>query len=445
MSVLRTMAAAVTEASVACLPEVERAAQRRHVADTFLATIAGSRTSEGRALRALLPRESIADAAGLLAAVTRHTEIDDIHLRSCTTPSSVTVPVAFVLAREAGAFDPERLASAIWIGTELLTRLGAAIDGPRILYRGLWPTFFAAPLAAAAVAARIWGLSEEATAHALSLALMLAAGRSGRFQGKIPGRSVVLALAVAAGVKAAAAAREGVGGDPDLLDGPWLREAQGLDADTGVLSQNLGAASGSIYGALSMKPFCSAKQAVAAVEAFTALLEGGATPEAITHTRVRVPPAFLRMISTKAEPGVRSSTIVSAPFQMGLAAFCRERLYDIDRASVTDDASVFDFARSVEIVGDEALLENFPACWPAEVEVTAGGNVMRKRVDVALGDPARPLDEVDLRKKAQRVLAQLGEARPGSGAALIELGLRALQDKESARALADMMWDACAS
>ena len=42
------------------------------------------------------------------AAIIRHTEIDDIHTRSCTTPSSVTVPTALALARERGMFDAER-------------------------------------------------------------------------------------------------------------------------------------------------------------------------------------------------------------------------------------------------------------------------------------------------------------------------------------------------
>ena len=92
---------------------------------------------------------------------------------------------------------------------------------------------------------RIGKLSEDATAHALSLALMRTAGRSGRFHGRIPGRSVILGMAVADGVRAAQAAREGFGGDPDLLDGPWLRDAHGLNADPKALTTDLW--QGSIY------------------------------------------------------------------------------------------------------------------------------------------------------------------------------------------------------
>ena len=45
--------------------------------------------------------------------------------------------------------------AAIIAGYEVMTRLGRAIDGPTILYRGIWPTYFAAPFGVAAVVARL--------------------------------------------------------------------------------------------------------------------------------------------------------------------------------------------------------------------------------------------------------------------------------------------------
>jgi 2-methylcitrate dehydratase PrpD len=445
MSVLRELAAFVCGASVGSLPQAERAIQRRHVADTLLAAAVGAWTEEGRQLRYVLPRDSIADVAGMAAAVVRHTEIDDIHTPSCTTPSSVTVPTALTLAHARGISDPEHVASAIWVGTELLVRLGLAIDGARILYRGVWPTYFAAPLAAAAIAARMGSLSETETAHALSLALMLTAGRSGRFHGKLPGRSVILAMAISAGMQAAQAARHGVGGDPDLLDGPWLRDAHGLQADLGALlgalTSSLGR--GSVYTQLSLKPFCSAKQAVAATEALMTLIEAGLAPATIDKVTVRVPPPYARMVSTKPEAGSRSSTIVSAAYQLGLAACRRERLYDIERASAMQDADVLAFAGKVAVVPDEGLLSDFPASFPAEIEVSAKGTLHRKRVTAALGDPSRSLHDAQLKEKADRVFKQAGATRPGSR--LVELGLAGLQDRDSCKALADAMWNALAS
>ncbi len=441
MSVLRDLSAFVCGASVNALPEAERAIQRRHVADTLVAAAVGAWTEEGRHLRYVLPKDLIADAAGMQAAVIRHTEIDDIHTPSCTTPSSVTVPTALALAHAGCINDPERVAGAIWVGTELLIRLGVAIDGARILYRGVWPTYFAAPLAAAAITARMGSLSEQETTHALSLALMLTAGRSGRFQGRVPGRSVILGMAVSAGVRAAQAARHGVGGDPDLLDGPWLRDAHGLQADPAALTANLGRSS--IYTQLSLKPFCSAKQAVAATEALMTLIDEGLAPDTIEKVTVRVPPPYARMIATKPEAGSRSSTIVSAAYQLGLAAFRRERLYDIERANAMQDTAVLTIAGKVEIVPDDSLLPDFPANFPAEIEVSAGGKTHRKRVTAAFGDPSRPLDDAQLKDKADRIFAQAGSTRPGSG--LIEIGLAGLQDRDSCRMLVDAMWSASTS
>jgi 2-methylcitrate dehydratase PrpD len=343
----------------------------------------------------------------------------------------VTVPVALALARERGDCNPETVASAIWVGTELMTRLGVAIDGARVLYRGLWPTYFTAPLGAAAIAARIRGLNEEQTAQALSLALMLSAGRSGRFQGALPGRSVILAMATSAGIRAAEAAAQGVGGDPGLLDGPWLRDAQGIEASLDALTAGLG--TGSVYRAMSLKPFCSAKQAIAAIEALMSIVDGGVAPDTITKVIVRVPPHYARMISTQAEAGARASTIVGAAFQMGLALHRPERLYDIERADAMAETTALEFARRVEVVPDDSLLEFFPASFPAEVEVTADGQTHRKRVTAAYGDPARALDDAKLRYKAERIL---GEASKPA----IDIGLAGFDSNDGCRRLADAMW-----
>jgi MmgE/PrpD N-terminal domain len=59
-----------------------------------------------------------------------------------------------------------------------MTRLGRVISGPDILDRGIWPTYFSAPFGIAAVAARMLRLDANQTAHALALALTLAAPAS---------------------------------------------------------------------------------------------------------------------------------------------------------------------------------------------------------------------------------------------------------------------------
>jgi 2-methylcitrate dehydratase PrpD len=405
VSLIAELASFVVGAKASELPPADRERLALHLADTVAAALAGANIPEGRALKNFGGDAGLTGQIGRQAAAARLTEIDDIHLASCTTPSAGIVPVALRLAAHFRAFDPDAVASAIWVGTEITTRLGLAINGPAVLYRGIWPTYLAAPVGAAAAAARMLDLDETRAAHALSLALMLIAGGVGRIHGAPSGRWFLYANAVAAGVAAALAARAGYMGDPELLDKTWFADTHGIALNRDRLIDKLGDAS--VYPSLSMKPFCSAKQAIAAVEAFRALLHEGVRADAIDKVRVRVPKAYAAMIATRAVPGARQSTMVSVAHQMALGALAPQRLYDVDRGAPHADAAVTELAAKIEVVPDAALEPFYPRHWPAEVEVDAGGQIFRRRVTEALGDPERPLDHAAIDDKAHRVLDPL--------------------------------------
>ena len=80
-------------------------------------------------------------------ALARLSEIDNIHLASMTTPGGIVIPAALTLAAATPAATADDVTAAILAGTEAMIRLGRAVDGPAILYRGIWPTYFAAPFA----------------------------------------------------------------------------------------------------------------------------------------------------------------------------------------------------------------------------------------------------------------------------------------------------------
>ena len=432
MSVIGELAAFVARAKASDLPAADRERLRLHFTDTVVAAQAGARIPEGKALQSLGDDGALAVRIGRQAAAIRLTEIDDIHLPSCTTPSAGVVPVALMLAAREQKFDPGEIASAIWVGTEIMTRIGVAVRGPQILYRGIWPTYLAAPVAAAATSARLMGLSETRTGHALSLAVMLMAGGVGRIHGAPSGRWFLYANAVAAGVAAAEAARADYRGDPDILDKTWLTDSHGIALDRERLTEKLGA--NCVYAALSLKPFCSAKQGIAAIEAFRAILDRGVRHEAISKVRVRVPPAYAGMIATRAEPGARQSTMVSVAHQIALAALDAERLYDVDRSTAKADADVSEFASKVEIIADVRLDAYYPQHWPAEVDVEADGEIHQQRIVEAIGDPEHPLDHAGVFAKAHRVLDPLVG---GDGAAAwLRMAGAALDDAAACRKLA---------
>lgn len=437
-TIISELASFVIGAKASALPAAQRERLRLHLTDTVVAAVAGADVPEGRALHLLGGENDVASQIGRQAAAARLTEIDDIHLASCTTPSAGIVPVALRLAAHLGQFDPDEIASAISVGTELTVRLGLAINGPQVLYRGIWPTYFAAPVGAAAAAARMLRLDEKRTAHALSLALMLVAGGVGRIHGAPSGRWFLYANTLAGGIAAALAARAGYAGDPELLDKNWLADTHGVAFDREVLTAALGARS--VYSALSMKPFCSAKQGIAAVEAFRALLQEGVRPDAIEKVRVRVPNAYAGMISTRAVPGARQSTMVSVAHQIALAALTPQSLYDVDRSTPQTSAAVAELSAKIEVVADAPLEQFYPQHWPAEVEIEAGGQIFRRRVVSAAGDPEHPLDRAAIDEKAHRVLDPLlGAARVDEWLVLCH---GALQSSATCEQLANAFADA---
>ena len=104
MNVLTKLAAFVQGAGLETLPAARFDRLKLHIVDACVARLAGSRTDEGAAIARLCASMPGLDGDVLAAcAQTRCTEVDDIHLASCTTPGSVVVSTALALAA------PERL------------------------------------------------------------------------------------------------------------------------------------------------------------------------------------------------------------------------------------------------------------------------------------------------------------------------------------------------
>jgi 2-methylcitrate dehydratase PrpD len=298
----------------------------------------------------------------------------------------------------------------------------------------VWPTYFCAPLGVAAAIGRLLGLDASAMTNALGMALNLTAGAVGMRDKPRSPRWLLFATAVEAGHFAARAAAAGYGGDPGLLDGPdWLRDTHGLAFDPPVLTDGLGACA--VYAELSLKPYCSAKQAIAAIDAFRSLLADGVDPASIDAIEVRVPPEYAGMISRAAVPDVRASTMVSVAYQLALATFRPEKLYDVARETAPFDKPIVDLVAKTKVVAAGDLSASFPARYPAAVIVEAKGRLYERRVVEAEGDPDRALDDLALAAKLHRVLDPLIGA--GEAGDWIEAGSVALVDAGSARALSE--------
>src|ERR1700677_3732606 len=148
---VRGLDAFATALDAKTLPETALEAARLHVLDSIASIHAGAAASESAvtndALRRLMP-----DGGGA-AAVAR------------------------------GGVTPHAFPAGVVAGYQVMTALGAAADGPSIVYGSRWPTQFGAAMTAAATVGTIVGLSEERLLQALAIAATMTTGSAGRISG----------------------------------------------------------------------------------------------------------------------------------------------------------------------------------------------------------------------------------------------------------------------
>lgn len=384
-----------------------------HVLDTVGAWIAGGTTEEAHHLAKLKTAHPFAvlgsgapDQLALRVGTTRLSEIDDIHLPSCTTGGAIVVTTALAMAGNTKT-SAITFAHALRDGYGLMSALGTAICGPTVLRRGVWPTYFLAPVAAAAVTARMLGLEAMRTANAIAIALTMTSGGVADPPEVIP-RWLLVGMAARQGCVAGVTAANGFSGDRRLLDDgsaptgakaadPWLVRVHGIECDAHVLTAAMPAMS-----TMSMKPYCAAKQTMAGIEAFLQLVKGIA-PEEIAAIKVYTLPTFVGMTGHR-DISSRTGRLTGLPFQLATAVYHPGHLYDVNRPELPADSRVTRLIERTEVIGDPELTQYFPQSYPARVEITTQrGRKEAASVTAAWGDPGHQFSAEEVKVKFHRL------------------------------------------
>jgi len=425
MSALERLGSHVAASGRGRTSDAAREVVELHLIDTVGALIASTRTLEGSSLlqfRAAMRTHGQGTCALDLAtrcALARLSEIDDIHLPSMTTPGAIVIPGALTVAGALPAVAADDVIAAILVGVEAMTRLGRAVDGPAILYRGIWPTYFAAPFGIAAVAARLLELDAEASAHALALALTLAAPTVGHHNAATTARWFAVGNAASKGLNAALAAQQGFTSDRKLFEGRFLPVVFGVTPDVAALTDGLGERIA--LTEVSFKPWCAARQTMAATQALKDVVASGVAPAAIDEIAVSVLPPHLKMIDHGVLAGDRASHLTSVQYCMALAALAPDKAFDVQQTPPDLPPAVRDLMAKIKVEADAGLLADYPASWPARLRVAAGSARHERDVTYVPGDPARPFDRASVgqkflrftqpvlgAEKAARILARCG-------------------------------------
>ena len=167
--------------------------------------------------RLALGRRATMRAAALINGSAAHTvEVDDIFRDGIYHPGAPTIAAAMALAQGEGV-SGERFLRAVVVGYEISTRIGAAMG--RAHYKYWHNTGTIGAFGAAAACAELLALDEKRFAHALATVATFAAGLQQAFRTDSMSKPLHAGRAAEAGLTAALAARDGVTGSLDVIEG----------------------------------------------------------------------------------------------------------------------------------------------------------------------------------------------------------------------------------
>ena len=438
MNALEKLAGFITDLAPDAIDPAMQDKLRLHVADVLGGWVAAAHTADGRMLMAFRDSLRAAGEGPALSndvmthcALARLSEVDDIHLASMTTPGSIVIPAAMTIAATRPDIDIGDVAVAMLAGYEAMVRLGLAIKGPDILYRGIWPTYFGTGFATAAVAARLLRLDRKQTAHALAMALTLSAPSVGQYHGPATARWLSVGVAAQKGLTAALAVRAGFAADINVLNSRLLPNVYGIEAEPCAIANGPGG--GLVLGQVSFKPWCAARQTMAATQALRELIDEGLAVADITGIEAYVLPPHRKMIDHGVELGDRASALTSLPYQLAVAARRPERSLALEQPAAACLPVLADFMAGITVTPDEALLADYPRTWPARIVVATGSGQYERTVSVIPGDPARAFGEADVGAKLQNLLVPvIGDKEAASFARTGLAAMQSLKDLQSA-------------
>ena len=197
--------------------------------DTIASAIAGAGDIGAAAVRASFHSDGrvpliggLSCASAPLAALANGTaahsrELDEMFLAAGSHFGCAVIPAILSIADELDA-SLDRVLDALIVGTEVMARVGIAMDRAHF-EKGWHGTQTIGVIAAAAACGRLLGLTSESMVHAISLAVSMAAGPKIQFGTNV--KPVHAGLAAQGGVLAASMAAAGVQGSEQALEGRY--------------------------------------------------------------------------------------------------------------------------------------------------------------------------------------------------------------------------------
>lgn len=353
---------------------------------------------------------SAADAAFLNATFGHSFEYDDAHRESASHPGSCVVSTALAVGEELDA-PLDEVVAAIVVGYEVYTRIGC-LAAPDLLTRGFHPHAILSTFGAAAATARLRGLDERTTWHALAIALSHAAGTTEYTSSGGSVKRVHSGIGTRSGIIAVDMASAGITGPLDYLTGPkgFYRAFLQRPVAAGALSWFEPSAPFQIEKVW-IKPHLCCGCIHAYIDAARTLRERAGE---ITGIRIRIQSSANTVVGNKNVHAYAPETIehvqYSLPVQMaftllGLGNGYQVHLGYLDgKIDLSPNGRILQLARTIEIIEDPELDRRYPGKFVADVTATfRDGTSSHVFVEDSAGTVENPLSQAMLDEKFDEI------------------------------------------
>lgn len=395
--------------------EVVRHAKRALI-DWYAAAYPGAADRAVGILRAVLLDEPAADAAGLVGggsataraaalingAAAHAAELDDSYRDAMYHPGAATIAAALAACQEQ-EMSGVRLLRAIVTGYEVSTRIGVVLG--RAHYRYWHSTGTVGTFGAAAAAGSAYGLDRAQFAHALGTAATFAAGLQQAFRSDSMSKPLHAGRAAEAGVLAAKAARRGLTGAMDMLDG---EDGLGRAMSNAPAWDDIGDTLGKDFHItrLTFKNHVGCGHTFAAIDAALALRErAGFDWRAIRRIHVHTYRPALD-IACYGMPASAGEARFSLRYVVAHALRYGSVRLDAYRDERVNDPEIRALIALMDVSTDPDIDAAFPASRSARVEIesVAGERHVHFQRD-RKGDPEAPLSDAELNDKFMELVA----------------------------------------
>jgi 2-methylcitrate dehydratase PrpD len=321
-------------------------------------------------------------------------DFDSIGRGAAVHINIAVLPAAMAIAERRRVSGREFLA-AMTIASDLVYRLGAAAKRPN---RGFHYTATLGVFGAAAAAAKLLGLDETATQHALGLAYFQAAGsQQANIQPSLTKR-MLSAFAARAGVYAALLAERGITAPSEVLEGEFGFYRLYQEGDPGQLLEALGQRFDGVNISIKKYPSCGCNHT--SIDAMLALIRRhDLRPDDVESIEATVTPYMERLVGGHYDPSVDPQ--VAAQFNLRYTLACVLERRKLGLAEIQPDAARDpEILRHIPKVSIKVAPEHLSTRGPVVLRVTSKqhGN-LSTRVEDVRGGPDDPFSAEEIGEK----------------------------------------------